>query len=227
MRSSLLEIQRAFAAGLKAPADAGMRAYSANVWGNWTGALAGAYPIVRKIVGEAFFEVLAREYARAHASVSGDLNEYGARLADFVAKYPDTLDLPYLPDVARVEWLAHRAYYAADRPAFDASQIDALRLAPGCALLESPWPLARIWQVHQDDYPGEVAVDLNGGAQRILVHRPRWCAEVHALEAGDYLFLKSLDAGLGSALQAAVAADPAFDPARAPAHWVRLGVLVT
>jgi hypothetical protein len=226
MRPSLLETQRAFAAALKAPADAGMRAYRANVWGNWSAALAGAYPIVRKIVGEAFFEALAREYARAHGSASGDLNEYGARLADFVAEHPDTLDLPYLPDVARMEWLAHRAYYAADRPAFDPSRIDALRLAPGCALLESPWPLARIWQVHQDDYPGEFAVDLRSGAQRVLVHRPNWRAEVQALDAGDYLFLKSLDAGLGSALQAA-AGDPAFDPAQAPAYWVGLGVLTT
>jgi hypothetical protein len=223
MRSSLLEIQRAFAAGLEAPADAGRRAYRANVRGNWSAALAGAYPIVRKIVGEAFFEVLAREYARAHGSPSGDLNEYGTGLDEFVADF--VKDLPYLPDVARMEWLAHRAYYAADRTAFDPSRIHALRLAPGCALLESPWPLARIWEVHQDDYPGEVAVDLDGGAQRILVHRPRWRAQVQALDAGDYLFLKSLDAGLGSALQAAVAADPGFDPAHAPARWVRLGVL--
>lgn len=231
--SSLLEAQRAFAAALDSPADAGMRAYRANVWGNWAAALAGAYPIVRKIVGVAFFDVLAREYARAHPSASGDLNEYGAQLAQFVAVFPDTLDLPYLPDVARMEWLAHRAYYAADARPFDPKTLrdeeaPRLRLTPACALMESDWPLGRIWEVHQDGYQGEIAVDLSAGPGRILVHRPRWRVDVCTLAAGDHAFLQSLacGAGLGDALQAAVSRDPAFDPAAAPAHWVQSGVLI-
>lgn len=230
--SSLRETQRAFAAALDCPGSAGMRAYRANVWGNWAAALAGAYPIVRKVVGEEFFNVLAREYARAHPSASGDLNEYGAQLAQFVAAFPHTLDLPYLPDVARMDWLAHRAYYAADAPPFDLKDLPEpgalrLRLAPACALMVSDWPLGRIWEVHQDGYEGEVAVDLGAGPDRILVHRPRWRVDVCALPAGDYAFLHSLacGAGLGDALEAAVRDDPAFDPASAPAHWVQSGVL--
>ena len=55
--------------------------YRGNVVGACTKALAGAYPIVAKIVGESFFEGLAREYLRRFPSASGDLNEYGAKLA--------------------------------------------------------------------------------------------------------------------------------------------------
>ena len=125
---SLLELQRRFGAALRDPIAAnmprGFSVYIGNVRGNWTRALAAAYPIVRKIVGEGFFEGLAWDFARDHGSPSGDLNEFGERLPDYLAAYPETRDLPYLPDVATMEWLAHRIYYAPD-PA----PVDPVRLA--------------------------------------------------------------------------------------------------
>ena len=228
---SVLEMQAQFAAALSAhAASPGLAAYRSNVFGNWTQALAGAYPIVRKIVGEKFFRGLSREYALAHPSASGDLNEYGAQLAAFVADFPHTQDLPYLADVARMEWLAHRAYYAKDPAPLrldGVSESSRLALAPSCALLASAWPLARIWTVHQDDYEGEIDVDLRAGPQRILVYRPRWRAQVRALAPGDYGFLDFARQGrtLAQALEAAVAADPAFDASLALAGWVDAGAI--
>jgi hypothetical protein len=224
-------MQSQFAAALLGRAGTpGMAVYRSNVFGNWAQALAGAYPVVRKIVGAEFFEGLAREYSRVHPSVSGDLNEYGAQLAEFVASFPHTQDLPYLPDVARMEWLAHRAYYAEDAKPFGLAALNEssrLALTPSCALLASNWPLARIWTVHQDDYEGEIDVDLGSGPDLILVHRPRWRAQVRSLAAGDYRFLDSARQGktLGEALEAAVAEDLSFDPSLALAGWVDAGVI--
>lgn len=228
---SLFEAQARFAGALLGSAGPpGLAVYRGNAFGNWAQALESAYPIVRKIVGEEFFAALAREYAREHPSASGDLNEYGAQLGEFVAAFPHTQDLPYLPDVARMEWLAHRAYYAADAEPFSleaVSESSRLALTPPCALLASEWPLARIWTVHQGDYEGEIAVDLTAGPDRVLVHRPRWRAQVRALAPGDYRFLDRAWQGtaLGEALEAAVAEDPGFDPSLALAGWVDAGVI--
>lgn len=209
-----------------------MAVYRGNAFGNWAQALAGAYPIVRKIVGEDFFRGLARAYALAHPSTSGDLNEYGARFAEFVGAFEHTRDLPYLPDVARMEWLAHRAYYAADSPGFDLARIvlsenPVLRLTPPCALLASEWPLARIWTVHQDDYEGAFDIDLRSGRDRILVHRPGWRAQVRSLAPGDYRFLDMIreNSTLGEALEAALAEDAALDVSLVLARWVDAGVI--
>ncbi len=228
---SLPELQAQFGAALLAAGGSpGMQVYRGNVFGNWSKALAGAYPIVRKIVGEEFFGGLAGEYARAHPSTSGDLNEYGAQLAGFVAAFPHTLDLPYLPDVARMEWLAHRAYYAADPAPFDFKtrlpENPRVWLAPPCALLTSRWPLARIWTVHQDDYQGETTVDWEDAGGAILVYRPRWKAMVRSLAPAEQRFIEAARdrATLGEALEAACA-DPAFDPSSALAHWAREGVV--
>jgi hypothetical protein len=250
---ALLELQRAFGAALaqrggtapsaplfRGPQDrtvARLAVYRGNVHGNRTKALTAAYPIVRKIVGEDFFDAMAHEYARGHPAAGGDLNEYGEQLAGFVAAFPHTQDLPYLPDVARMEWLAHRAYYAADGAAFDPARLAGVpsfryvdlnpALAPACALLESDWPLARIWAVHQDDFEGKIEVDLDAGPDRILIHRPRWRVRVVALRPGDYRLLESVSAGatLGGALEAAVEEEPGFDPAAALHAWVEAGVI--
>ncbi len=251
---ALLELQRAFGAALAQAKGAALPAplfrgskgenlerlgvYRGNVYGSRAKALAAAYPIVRKIVGGEFFDALAREYARGYPAASGDLNEYGERLTEFVAAFPHTQDLLYLPDVARMEWLAHRAYYAGDGAAFDPARVAGLpasryaelhpMLAPACALFESDWPLARIWTVHQDDFAGAIDVDLDAGPDRVLIHRPRWRVQVLAVARGDYRLLESTLAGatLGHALAAALEEDPGFDPAAGLGRWVEAGVIV-
>ncbi|MCL4798455.1 MAG: putative DNA-binding domain-containing protein [Burkholderiales bacterium] len=251
---ALLELQRALGAAIT---DAGRTAaaaplfrnaahavparlavYRGNVYGNRANALGGAYPVVRKIVGAEFFDATAREFARTHRSASADLNEYGERFAEFLAAFEHTRDLPYLPDVARMEWLAHRAYFAADAAPFDPARLAAVPperwaglrplLAPACALLVSDWPLARVWTVHQDDYRGPLDVDLSAGPERILVHRPRWKAEVRAITAGDHRFLAAVQSGatLGDALAGALAEEAGFDAAAALARWVASGVVI-
>lgn len=205
-----------------------MAIYRNNVLGNWRGALAGAYPVTRAIVGEVFFAALARAYGRSHPSRSGDLNEFGAGLAGFLEAFPHTQDLPYLPDVARLEWCVHLAYYAADAPPFDVSRPSEARLAPACAVLVSSWPLAAIWNAHQEG-GDPAAVRLDAGPEYVLVHRPGWRVEVRALERGAYCFLERLAAGeaLGPALAAGAAADSGFDPGTALAAWVPQGVITT
>lgn len=243
---SLAEGQARFAAALLEPPPGdtgygpGLAIYRANVFGNWASALASAYPIVRRIVGEPFFGGLARSYALAHPSRSGDLNEFGAELAAFVAVFPHTTDLPYLPDVARMEWLAHRAWSAADAPPFDPRRLAGvaldelararLALAPACALLRSDWPLGQLWLAHQDGEERPLAVDLAAGPDRVLVCREPVTdrVTVASLSAGDERFLEAAQAGaaLGEALEAAVHADAAFDASGALARWVGAGVVV-
>ncbi len=224
---SLLDTQQRLAEAIMARnADAswGVRAYRNNVFGNLAGALASAYPIVRKIVGSEFFEGMAREYARAHPSHGGDLNDYGARLAGFVAAFSHTQDLPYLSDVARMEWVAHLAYYAAE-PA-RAGDLP-FRLAAGATPMRSDWPLARLWEVHQDDYRGEIAVDFAPGPHRILIFRPQWRVTVQPITLGEYRFVGGAGRGepFGELLEAAVVLDPAFEPAAALARLADIGAL--
>ncbi|MGQ0650768.1 MAG: HvfC/BufC family peptide modification chaperone [Betaproteobacteria bacterium] len=227
---SLLEQQREFAGALLA-GDARLEQYRRNVLGNWAGALASAYPTVRAIVGAEFFEAMARAYGAAHPSRDADLNRFGADFASFAAGFAPAADLPYLGDVARMDWLAHLAWYAADAAAPRPLEAEAfaalpLALAPGCALCASQWPLARIWQIHRPGYAGAMQVDFTR-SENIVVYRRGWGVQVSALGKGELRLLCGASVGerFEDAVCAAAAADAAFDPVCAPARWAREGVL--
>jgi hypothetical protein len=186
-------------------------------------ALTAVYPVVRAIVGEEFFTGLAREYAIAHESHSGDLNEYGAGFADFLASFAPARDLPYLPDTARLEWAEHRAYYAADAQALDLARLAQVAeekwadlrfsLHPAAALLRSPWPLERIHAVNQPGYTGEMVVDFAGPESFVLVYRGGYTVEIAALGGAEFAWLHALAQGatLADAVQGASAVDAGFD----------------
>ncbi|MEO8443358.1 MAG: DNA-binding domain-containing protein [Betaproteobacteria bacterium] len=225
-------------AGDEAEARKRLAIYRANIAANAAGALAAIYPIVRTLVGAEFFAGLAQAYSAAHPSASGDLNELGAHLADFLPAFAPAHSLPYLPDVARLEWLAHRAHYAADHPPLDVTAVagftesDYARLAmtlhPAVGVLSSAYPLFRIWEVHQDDYRGELAVDLSSGGEHVVIYRPQFRAAVARLSTGEAVFLAAVARGalLGPALADALNNDPGFNFAASLQNWARANIVV-
>ena len=243
MSAALADIARsdeavALIAGDAAHALNRLAIYRSNVSANAVRALAATYPIVCKLVGNEFFDGLVRAYCREHPSVSGDLDQLGEKFADFVSVFPHTQSLPYLPDVARLEWLAHSAHYAADHAALDIGSLASIReddyprlaltLHPAVAVFASPYPLFRIWEVHQDDYRGEISVDLDSGAEQVVVYRPQFRVAVAALSGGESAFLGTIMQGklLGDALRQALATDAGFDLSASLARWIAENILV-
>jgi hypothetical protein len=212
--------------------------YRRNITTNRDGALAAIYPIIYKLVGAQFFAGLARAYDSTHPSTSGDLNEFGRHLAEFLRTFVPARTLPYLPDVACLEWLAHKAHYARDHAPLDVGALAGfpeqtyahlnVKLHSSVAVLTSAYPLFRIWQVHQDDYAGELAVDLDGGGEQVVVYRPRFRVTVGRLSAGEAAFLEALIRGalLGPALAAALNQDPGFDFAASLRTWTVENIVV-
>ena len=212
--------------------------YRGNARANAAKALAAAYPIVGKIVGGEFFSGLAREYESRFPSVSGDLNDYGESFAAFLAAFAPAQDIPYLADVARLEWRVHRAHYAADAKPFDATRLSSVpaekqlhlipRLHPACSLLHSGFPLARIWEAHQESHRGEIDVDFSRRSAAVLVYRPRFRVEVTDIGDAEAAFLAAAQDGatLEAALTAALSLDSSFDLGRSLGEWIGSSVIV-
>jgi len=100
--------------------------YRGNVHAAWDKALGNAFPVVRALVGDEFFAALGRAYARAYPSSSGDLNMFGGCFAPFVGSFEHARSLPYLSDVATLEWAVHCAHYAADANALPRERMAAI-----------------------------------------------------------------------------------------------------
>ena len=212
--------------------------YRGNLGATWRRTLAHAYPVVLALVGEAFFGGLARAYGRQMACDSPDLNQFGARFADFLASFPHVAELPYLSDMARLEWALHLAHYAPDArglapealAALSPEQLEARRFAlhPACVLLASDWQVPALWQAHQDGagkgmFPQDMCV-----ASQAMVCRPRWKGQVLALDGAAHAALLALRQGqtFGAALDAALALDADFDLGGQLRLWLAHAVLV-
>jgi hypothetical protein len=210
-----------------------MGLYRGNVQAGAHRALRNAYPVCERLVGESFFEGMAHAHAATHPAASGDLNAYGDAFSAFVRDFAPASSLPYLPDVAALEWRVHRAHYAADHPPLDLRELSRLvperfgelrvTLHPACALVLTATPAASIWLAHQPGSDGRFAVDVDAGPERALVHRPAWRVEVAVLGAAPHAFLVACEAGatLTVAVQEARAHDEAFALETFLAAWVR------
>jgi hypothetical protein len=197
--------------------------------------LATTFPVVRQLVGAPFFQAVARRYVREAPPARPCLFEYGGGFPAFLARLPEAGSLAYLADVARLEWAINEAWHAPDAPAVDttAGLIAAgfsdlgLRLHPSCRLVASPFPVHRIWQVHQSACGERETVDLNAGGVRLLVHRQYDEVGWIDLREADFAFLGSLikDGSLQRAHTSARAVEREFDPTAVLAALVGGGLV--
>lgn len=138
-----------------------IQVYRNAVRANQRTAMAAVYQVVQALVGQAFFNEATDQYLAAHPSNSGDLHDLGSEFPAFLREYSHAQVLPYLGDVAALEWAMHRAFHAADARHIDvaalstvqAEDMDRLILLPmpGVALVHSNWPIHAIWRAHLAD----------------------------------------------------------------------------
>jgi hypothetical protein len=200
--------------------------YRRALFANYRNALGATYPVVKRLVGAPFFNAAVDAFVLAHPSRSGDLNVFGDAFSAFIAAYPHAANLPYLADVAALEWAQDEANRAADDAstpqavlaAFAALAPEALpaatlALVPSCRLVASRFPILRIWQVNQDGFAGDIRVDLDAGPDRLLIRREAQGVTIERIDAGAHAWLAALAAGspLGDSIEAAQRADATFD----------------
>jgi uncharacterized protein (UPF0276 family) len=212
--------------------------YRGNLTSAWRRALASAYPLLRRLLGENEFDGLARAYGRAHPARDPDLNRFGAGFAAFLesASACAEPDQAWLPDLARLEWLVHESWYAPDAadgkplavlaglspPQFEASRAI---LHPSLRLLASHWAVAECWPGHQPDGPA-VPEDMRRPGHA-LVLRSRWQVTVRETGAAEYAALSRLVAGdpFGAAFDAAFDIDEDAPVAAWLDAWLKSGVV--
>ena len=212
-----------FIAGDGMDPHARLRIYRNHAIITLTDALKAVYPVVCRLVGDGFFAYAAHEFMREHMPEKPSLAEYGGGLPDFLALFPSCRHLAYLADIARLEWGINQALHAEDATAIarnDLSGISAadasrlvLTLHPSFRLLESRWPIERIWRANQTDGDLDLEIDLDSGGVRLQIHRRGDQVALKSLTDCEFAFLRALASGesLADAADAALRIDLLFD----------------
>jgi len=205
--------------------------YRGNLTSTWSKALAAAYPVIAQLVGEEFFAALARQYGCAYPSDNGDLNRFGAHFEVFLSNFEHVKGLPYLPEMARLEWQLHRIHYASPKEALQTQDINPqtveeqnFQWQPTAQLYESGWAVVPLWLAHQ----GMPFPEKMEQPSRALLSRPQWTAQVTPLQAPEYAALRHLKEGntFGAALDAAFALDDNFNVSASLQRWLLQQILV-
>lgn len=229
LQPDLATFQRRFVAAIDAPAAGPLSVYRNTVIHGAVEALRSNFPVVEQIVGEEMFEGIAVEFSAAHPPQSPVLALYGAQFAGWMQEQPWIRDLPYLPDVARVERLHVECLMAADADAItDApGDLSELRLAlhPAVRFRWLQTPAMSIWLAHQRPVPNVIEPEwkpegaLFARPSAFVMHTPRVGAAAHRILSGI-----RLGEPVGHSLSAASRLYPTEDSEAVFASLLNMGV---
>jgi Putative DNA-binding domain len=232
--AAVAPILRRSAAGLPAPRR--LQIYRNNFNESLGDALEAVYPVVARLVGDRYFRQLSRGFIAAHPLRAGSLHDFGRELPDHIAQRPELTGLPYLADVAHLEWGCHEVYHEADHEALAPMRLAQvppegqmqlrLRLTPATRLIASRYPVLRIWASNQPGASDAVApISLDEGGVRVLLARRDGDIEFRVLGEAEDLWLRALaaDATLAEATASAIARAPDFDLGCALGRHLSLG----
>lgn len=203
---TLRELQRALSAHIVAghgpPLDALIRvpvgadpsariaAYTEGYPARVTEALRESYPALANIVGDGSLAGLSQRYRAVLRDEPRNLNDVGADLPAFLRGDRLTEQLPFLPELAALEWAMTRSFHAPAGDRFDPIECKSwsledwqraqIRFQPGLALLRSNWPLCAL-HATRNRQRDEIDVDLERGCECVLVYRRGFEVAVEAV----------------------------------------------
>lgn len=204
------------------PLNERLKIYHNNVLGSLAKTIQAAYPLLVDLVGEDFLKNLAREFIIENPPQSACLHHYGEGFDTFLKNHKSCTQLPYLPDMAKMEWALHNAYHAADDSPMSAEDLGnippealagtKLKLRGSVSLIASPYPLQALRNMCQkktDDTP-----DMDKDHKtKLMIWRQKLETNILSLEDDEYQMLSHINNGLnlGEAIEQTLADYRAFD----------------
>lgn len=173
--------------------------YRHSVVGGMIEAMQESYPVINKLLGDECFNGLTHEFIRNFPSLSPDLNEYGKQFSSFIENTPLLDSLPYLADVAKLEWVWQLLINGMNHSQGNISLLSSVNenktenivfnLAPHTSLLHSNYPIHKIWQSNQANNNSNEEINLNDGEVYLIVWRLELDMHIDLLTKHEFFLL--------------------------------------
>jgi len=129
--------------------------YAQMYWARMHDVLLDDFPRVAATAGAERFGAVVRGYLVGWRSAHPSVRHVGEGFAAFLEQAPETEDLPFLADLARLEWARLAVFDAADAPSLRRDELQGVapanwaslsfRLVPAVRLLRTAWPVQDLW----------------------------------------------------------------------------------
>jgi hypothetical protein len=166
-----------------------------------TEALEATYPHVLSLVGEEFFDAVARQFILQQPPQENDIMLYGEGFSDFLESLPQLQAMPYIAEMARFEWLLEETtntHIEAD--SFDITLLSNLdqdliadiifHIPEQVSLLSSEQDILNLYQmlIRQDVQE----TDLNCACYIALKKQPDFSVELIKLSKDEYSLVQQI-----------------------------------
>jgi len=178
--------------------------YRNNVLHSLRSALGDLYPVVKRLIGDDCFNLIAVEFIRCQPPTSPALLYYGHGLIDYLKRHDSVAGLSYLADVAQLEYAHHIAFHSRDIDALNIAKLATVapevlgelvfKVHPSVSLIQSPWAVDTIWHEHIKPQPEPLDIDALGQGN-IVVYRQGFDIKIVNLEISCFCLLQQLIQG--------------------------------
>jgi hypothetical protein len=213
-----------------------MGIYQSSAIANITNSLSLSYPVIEKLVGKDFFQVMCKSYIVKHWPTSGNMDDYGESFSSFLAEFDQVRHLSYLEDVAQLEWRFHQSSLANDNSYFDwarlanvaSSETITFLLSPSLSIMCSTMPVDKIWLMNQVNAPENIELSLDGDSDTyIVLFRQGLKTEMMTVVESEFTFLQSIENGLNfeAAIESAKAVDANIAIDHSLKQYIEFGII--
>ena len=156
--------------------------------------LENAYPKTAALLGEELFQNCAGAFINSNIPQVSLLDNWGDSFPEFIGDIGQSHAIPYLQDVAQLEWLLHIAYLAPDYKPLDGAEL--AQYSPE-QLVEQTFTLCPAIQLFQSDYDVKsIIADEEPTVRKAYAVITRVLApELHWVKADEHKALEMLNSG--------------------------------
>jgi hypothetical protein len=193
-------------------------------------ALRSAFPTIALLLGDEMFGELALAYRNEQPPATPVLAAYGACFPNFLARQLWVTELPYVPDVARLDWLWLESLLARDcNAARSPSKWDGTQrivLNPTTRFAWTTTPAMTIWQAHRSAHEF-VELTPEWREEGALFVRRGFSVQAQPIGRPEHLLLVACAAGtrFNDCVAAVAAAHPEADVVNLFVRCLALGAL--
>ncbi|HEY7298736.1 MAG TPA: DNA-binding domain-containing protein [Xanthobacteraceae bacterium] len=185
-------------------------------------ALLGKFPATGWLVGPGFLSQAAREFIRRRPPRSPCIAQYGEDFPRHLETRPHAERVPYMRELAELEWCVGHAAIATDRPSLAPDALGGLNpdvlcdatltLQGGVHYLATSWPVDELMKTYLQEKAPDT-LQLSPGEFRFEIRGSRGAFQINRLDSGEFAFRNGLRSKctIGAAAELALEADPDFD----------------
>jgi hypothetical protein len=175
--------------------------YTGGYFARTQDSLKEVFPAVAHVLGSEVLHNLAHDYARKFPSMNYNLTFLGKHLPEFLKIWPAASELPFLPELAELEWKISMAFHAFDRTPLAPGSLGNLSIEewartslvfqPSTAVLKSAWPVLDIWSARHTP-PEQIRIELKNRPQNVLIYRRGWEVQCRLIGDSEFQMTQSL-----------------------------------